>query len=49
LLKLLVDYHDGDEARASDVQEFLQNNREQVVLEKIVRKGGVGASASDVS
>ena len=51
LLKLLVEYHDGDEARASDVQEFLQNNREKVVLEKIVRKGGAGASASagDVS
>jgi hypothetical protein len=42
LLNLLVEYHGGDEARASDIQEFLQNNREQVVREKIVRKGGGG-------
>jgi hypothetical protein len=39
LLRLLVEYHDGDEARAADMQEFLQTNREQVVKEKIVRKG----------
>jgi hypothetical protein len=38
LMKLLVDFHRGDENKAAEVQEFLQNNREQVVREKIVRK-----------
>jgi hypothetical protein len=38
LLKLLVEYYNGDEEKASVLQQFLKNNREEVVKENILLK-----------
>jgi hypothetical protein len=36
LFKLLLQYHDGNEEKAMNLQEFLKSNREEVTKENIV-------------
>jgi hypothetical protein len=38
LLKLLMDYHDGNAERAIELQQYLKANREEVIQENIVFK-----------
>jgi glycosylphosphatidylinositol transamidase (GPIT) subunit GPI8 len=38
LLKLLMEYHQGDELKAQELNDFLKENREEVIRENIIHK-----------